>query len=77
MADLYDHKLFEITIDRIKINPHGKSDRELASELSIAAREKLLKQHPALIARIFDLKVDGLFEHIVKGIHNPLGIYFN
>ena len=45
----------------------------LVDEYSDQQRVQLLGEHPALQARIFLLKMDGLWLHVIRGQHKPLG----
>jgi hypothetical protein len=71
-ADVYEPRLYKIYLDdysgQKNLNWYW-SERQLTK----VEREKILKRHPALTARIFDLKQSCIWDCIINGKHQPLG----
>ena len=63
--DLYDSRLYEILVDD---NDLSWKDRAVKSkQLTLQQRKDLLVTHPALAARLFDIKLKCIFDCILKG----------
>lgn len=65
-CDRFNPELFRIV---------GNSKETKTSKVLLTAgdRAKILREHPALAARIFDAKVTALFKHIYRGEDEPFG----
>ncbi len=76
-ADVYEPRLYEICLEGNSGQENHNwcwSDRQkIAKELTKEEREKILKRHPALTARMFDLKQSCIWDCIINGKHQPLG----
>jgi len=69
-ADLYESRVFEIVLDGLL----DYCDREnIVRGYDKTMRARLLRAHPALIARIFHEKQDALWEYVLYGSDEPLG----
>ena len=63
-SDMYDMNFFRA------VGYSGECEDTPASK---SEREKLLRQHPALMARMFCLKQDAVWKTIIQGKDQPLG----
>ena len=76
-ADVYEPRLYEICLDdnsgQENHNWCWSERQKIAKQLTKEEREKILKRHPALTARMFDLKQSCIWDCIINGKHQPLG----
>jgi hypothetical protein len=79
-SETYSQRLFDIVINYIIINnPYSEQDRldlmnkKVLRDLSKDERLKILCQHPALSARLFDLQQKAFWDCVMIGCHKPLG----
>jgi hypothetical protein len=64
-AEVYDPYLYKIVAE------HDDPQQDVI--LSKSKRLEILRSHPALSCRLFDIKQDILWENVIMGKHNPLG----
>ena len=74
-ADLYDSRLYEIVLNFV--DSAGRNDWARRSEkvkfMSKKERKRHLKNHPALVARLFNAKQFCIWKYILAGIDMPFG----
>lgn len=71
-ADNYDMRLFEVCASKdSRLSWQQRS--KVARELSLEERIEVLKLHPALAARLFDLKQKCLWDSVIQGKARPFG----
>jgi hypothetical protein len=78
-ADLYDACLYAIIVDdslcqSLDLDTAYGIREGLAKSLLMDRRKELLKQHPALVCRVFHLKQLAIIKCIIFGDDEPLGI---
>ena len=76
--DIYDPRLYEILASDDSNNltwsaEDIKKRRELVKAMSLEDRKNLLSKSPALIARLFEIKIKCIFDNILLGKDEPLG----
>jgi hypothetical protein len=72
-ADVNENRLFEILAVSEKDGYDWKAREERALRLNDTERIALLRQHPALAARLFHLKQQCIWDCILMGENKPLG----
>jgi hypothetical protein len=84
-ADAFDPLLYCIAVDEVSdkvkscLGPEHDieveyEERSAAAEvLDIKKRKELLRDHPALACRLFDLKQNAILKVVLMGKHEPLG----
>lgn len=72
-ADNYDIRLYEICMDGTSGRKTWNERHNSARELTLVERERVLKNHPALAARLFDLKQRCIWDYVLKGRARPFG----
>ena len=78
MADVYDTIVYAIALhDYSTIDGYDGIDGSYvkAKSLSLARRLEILRQSPAIVARVFMLKHKAFWDCIANGYHKPLGIW--
>jgi hypothetical protein len=70
-ADSYDSRLFEIVAKDYESDWSIRT--QAVKDMDLEQREQFLKNHPALSARLFDLKQKCFWDYVVKGTARPLG----
>lgn len=69
-ADMYESRVFEIVLDAVL----DYADREdVVSGYNKKTRSRILRTHPALVARVFHEKQDALWTYVLYGSDKPLG----
>lgn len=78
-ADLYESRLFEIILDDVFEDGNNIHKRdwdkrtERVKHLSKQQRRAYLKNHPALVARLFNAKQFCIWKYVLAGIDMPFG----
>jgi len=75
-AESYDQRLFDVASNYTMMNaPYGEDERYLLGipTMEKSERNDVLAKHPALSARLFDLKQHALWECVLQGKHQPMG----
>jgi hypothetical protein len=79
-SETYSQRVFDIATNYTIINnPYSEQDRhdlknkKVLRDLSKDERLKILCQHPALSARLFDLQQKAFWDCVMIGCHKPLG----
>ena len=67
--DIYDSRLYEILAltDNGEVSWSSDDRANLAKQMTEKERKKLLVNHPALAARLFDIKLKCIFDCILLG----------
>jgi hypothetical protein len=72
-ADLYESRLFELIVNDANYQMSIEEREELVANLTSTDRSAMLRDHPALAARIFDSKITCIFDHVLMGQAKPFG----
>jgi hypothetical protein len=75
-AESYDQRLFDVASNYTMMNaPYGEDERYPLQTPNVEKFERndVLAKHPALLARLFDLKQHALWECVLQGKHQPMG----
>jgi hypothetical protein len=77
-SDLYDACLYAIIVDdslfdSLELDNEYDERHKKAKDLDLPRRKELLKQHPALVCRVFHLKQHAIDKCILFGDDKPLG----
>jgi Helitron helicase-like domain at N-terminus len=64
--DLYDSRFYEILAGQ-GMSWEDNSRAYSAKQFPLEKRKEILVNHPALAARLFDIKLKCIFEHVLKG----------
>lgn len=73
-ADLHESRLYEIVMPMIDQVLEYEERSNMVCSYDKKSRAKILRQHPALVARIFHEKQDCLWQYILCGTDHPIGI---
>jgi hypothetical protein len=79
-ADLQESRLFEVILDNtqhVDSTPDKRNWEErlhAVTALDKKTRRKMLRSHPALVARLFDSKQECIWAYILAGFDAPLGV---
>ena len=66
-ADVYDSKLYDIATN------HLSNNMDIVDRMDKLDRTEMLRNHPALSARLFDIKQDAIWEKLIGGETQPFG----
>lgn len=73
-SDSYESRLYENTLNPLDA-PHNWEDREaIVAKYDKSTRQRILRAHPALTARIFHEKQECLWNDILMGHDHPVGV---
>ena len=71
--DLYFTPLYAIMLHD-KPSTSYEECVEKALQLTKSQRQDMLRNHPALVARVYTLQQEAFFKHILCGLSRPLGL---
>ena len=73
--EVYESTLYETAMDTYLINDPARVEamKAVVRRLNKEERLKILRDSPALSARLFHYKQEAIWEKLLKGQHKPLG----
>lgn len=73
-SDLYESRVYEIVVPMIGDIIEYADREKVVCEYDKKMRTKILRAHPALVARVFHEKQECLWQYVLCGTDHPLGV---
>lgn len=72
-GDMYESRFYENVMDEVDLPAEWEDRESIVAGYSKKTRQKLLRSHPALVARIYEEKMSCLWRHVLHGNDAPVG----